>query len=132
VTQAADASLKRRELAEPVPGGGTPGTASATSALRDAAQGRGGADPHDGAGDHARLGRRLDLPARGRPHPRRCEEDATIASSLADLGKGQEFGNVATNGAPERAVLRLLSRDGDATTSDSAGTVSSVSGAAMV
>jgi DNA topoisomerase IB len=39
----------------------------------------------------------------------RYEEGATIASSLADLGKGQEFGEVATNGAAERAVLRLLS-----------------------
>jgi DNA topoisomerase IB len=37
------------------------------------------------------------------------EEGATIASSLADLGKGQEFGDVATNGAAERALLRLLS-----------------------
>jgi hypothetical protein len=39
----------------------------------------------------------------------RYEEGATIASSLADLGKGQEFGDVTTNGAAERAVLRLLS-----------------------
>ena len=39
----------------------------------------------------------------------RYEEGATIASSLADLGKGQEFGDVATNGAAERAMLRLLS-----------------------
>jgi DNA topoisomerase IB len=39
----------------------------------------------------------------------RYEQGATIASSLADLGKGQQFGDVATNGAAERAVLRLLS-----------------------
>jgi DNA topoisomerase IB len=38
----------------------------------------------------------------------RYEEGATIASSLADLGKGQEFGDVATKGHAERAVLALL------------------------
>jgi DNA topoisomerase-1 len=38
----------------------------------------------------------------------RYEEGITIASSLADLGKGQEFGDVATKGSAERAVLRLL------------------------
>jgi DNA topoisomerase IB len=36
------------------------------------------------------------------------EEGSTIASSLADLGKGQEFGDVATKGHAERAVLELL------------------------
>jgi DNA topoisomerase IB len=39
----------------------------------------------------------------------RCEEGATIASSLADLGQGQEFGDVATKGRAEQAVLALLS-----------------------
>jgi DNA topoisomerase IB len=38
----------------------------------------------------------------------RYEEGVTIASSLADLGKGQEFGDVATKGHAERAVLELL------------------------
>jgi DNA topoisomerase IB len=38
----------------------------------------------------------------------RYEEGATIASSLADLGKGQEFGDVATKGHAERAVLALV------------------------
>jgi DNA topoisomerase IB len=38
----------------------------------------------------------------------RYEEGLTIASSLADLGKGQEFGDVATKGHAERAVLELL------------------------
>ncbi len=37
------------------------------------------------------------------------EEGITIASSLADLGKGQEFGDVATKGHAERAVLKMLS-----------------------
>jgi DNA topoisomerase IB len=41
----------------------------------------------------------------------RYEEGITIASSLADLGKGQEFGDVATKGHAERAVLKLLSAD---------------------
>jgi DNA topoisomerase IB len=36
------------------------------------------------------------------------EEGSTIASSLADLGQGQEFGDVATKGHAERAVLKLL------------------------
>jgi DNA topoisomerase IB len=39
----------------------------------------------------------------------RYEEGITIASSLADLGKGQEFGDVATKGHAEQAVLKLLS-----------------------
>jgi len=38
----------------------------------------------------------------------RYEEGITIASVLADLGKGQEFGDVATKGSAERAVLKLL------------------------
>jgi DNA topoisomerase IB len=38
----------------------------------------------------------------------RYEEGATIAGSLADLGKGQEFGDVATKGRTEQAVLKLL------------------------
>jgi DNA topoisomerase IB len=38
----------------------------------------------------------------------RYEEGVTIASSLADLGKGQEFGDMATKGHAERAVLALL------------------------
>jgi DNA topoisomerase IB len=37
------------------------------------------------------------------------EAGVTIASSLADLGKDQEFGDVATKGHAERAVLTLLS-----------------------
>jgi DNA topoisomerase I len=36
------------------------------------------------------------------------EEGATIAPALADLGKGQEFGDAATHGRAERAVLDLL------------------------
>jgi fermentation-respiration switch protein FrsA (DUF1100 family) len=39
----------------------------------------------------------------------RYEEGATIASSLADLGKEQELGDVATKGRAEQAVLALLS-----------------------
>jgi DNA topoisomerase IB len=38
----------------------------------------------------------------------RYEEGVTIAGSLADLGKGQEFGDAATHGRAERAVLDLL------------------------
>ena len=39
-----------------------------------------------------------------------CYEDgSTIASSLADLGQGQEFGDVATKGPAEHALLKLLS-----------------------
>jgi DNA topoisomerase IB len=38
----------------------------------------------------------------------RYEKGATIAGSLADLGKGQEFGDVATGGRAEQAVLNLL------------------------
>jgi DNA topoisomerase IB len=36
------------------------------------------------------------------------EEGATIAAALADLGKGRDFGDVATKGHAERAVLALL------------------------
>jgi DNA topoisomerase-1 len=39
----------------------------------------------------------------------RYEDGITIASSLADLGKGREFGDVATKGHAEQAPLRLLS-----------------------
>ena len=39
----------------------------------------------------------------------RYEEGVTIASALPDLGKGQEFGDAATHGRAERAVLKLLS-----------------------
>jgi len=38
----------------------------------------------------------------------RYEEGDTIASALADLGKGQGFGDAATHGRAERAVLDLL------------------------
>ena len=40
------------------------------------------------------------------------EEGTTIAPMLADLGKGQEFGDVATNGHAERAVLKMLTGSG--------------------
>jgi DNA topoisomerase IB len=39
----------------------------------------------------------------------RYEDGITIASSLADLGKGREFGDVATTGHAEQALLKLLS-----------------------
>jgi DNA topoisomerase IB len=40
------------------------------------------------------------------------EEGVTIAPALANLGKGQEFGDIAAKGHAERAVLKLLtSRD---------------------
>ena len=39
----------------------------------------------------------------------RYEDGITIASSLADLGQGQEFGDVATKGKAEQALLKLLS-----------------------
>jgi len=38
----------------------------------------------------------------------RYEEGVTIARALPDLGKGQEFGDPATHGRAERAVLNLL------------------------
>jgi DNA topoisomerase IB len=38
----------------------------------------------------------------------RYEKGVTIASALPDLGKGQEFGDAATHGRAERAVLGLL------------------------
>jgi DNA topoisomerase IB len=37
------------------------------------------------------------------------EQGITIAPILADLGKGQEFGDVATKGTAERAVLKMIS-----------------------
>ena len=40
----------------------------------------------------------------------RYEEGATIAGSLTDLGKGREFGDVATKGRAEQAVLKLLTK----------------------
>jgi DNA topoisomerase IB len=40
------------------------------------------------------------------------DEGTTIAPMLADLGKGQEFGDVATNGLAERAVLKMLTGSG--------------------
>ena len=36
------------------------------------------------------------------------EKGVTIAPALADLGKGREFGDVATQGHAERAVLKLI------------------------
>jgi hypothetical protein len=36
------------------------------------------------------------------------EKGMTIAPALADLGKGREFGDVATRGHAERAVLKLI------------------------
>jgi hypothetical protein len=41
----------------------------------------------------------MDLPRSRRPHP---------GGALPDLGKGQEFGDAATHGRAERAVLDLL------------------------
>jgi DNA topoisomerase IB len=38
----------------------------------------------------------------------RYEKGVTIAAALPDLGKGQEFGDAATHGRAERAVLDLL------------------------
>ena len=38
----------------------------------------------------------------------RYEKGDTIAAALPDLGKGQEFGDAATHGRAERAVLDLL------------------------
>jgi DNA topoisomerase IB len=42
------------------------------------------------------------------------EEGITIAPTLASLGKGQEFGDVATKGHAERAVLKLITSHGAA------------------
>ena len=36
------------------------------------------------------------------------EQGITIASALSDLGKDSGFGEIATEGAAERAVLKLL------------------------
>ena len=50
-------------------------------------------------------GRRdLSIPA----HGSRRKESVTIARALADLGKGRAFGEVATEGDAERAVLKLI------------------------
>jgi DNA topoisomerase IB len=49
----------------------------------------------------------------------RYEEGATIAGALADLGKGQEFGDVATKGRAEQAVLKLLTASAPGTASTS-------------
>ena len=38
------------------------------------------------------------------------ERGITIAPTLTELGQGQEFGDVATNGHAERAVLKLLTK----------------------
>jgi DNA topoisomerase IB len=38
----------------------------------------------------------------------RYEQGRTIASALGDLGKDSDFGDLATRGRAERAVLRLL------------------------
>jgi DNA topoisomerase IB len=38
------------------------------------------------------------------------ERGVTIAPMLAELGQGQEFGDVATNGQAEQAVLKLLTK----------------------
>jgi DNA topoisomerase IB len=42
------------------------------------------------------------------------EEGTTIAPALERLGKGQEFGDVATKGHAERAVLKLITSPGAA------------------
>ena len=39
------------------------------------------------------------------------ERGITIAPTLTELGKGQEFGDVATNGHAEQAVLKLLTEN---------------------
>jgi hypothetical protein len=40
----------------------------------------------------------------------RYEQDKTIASLRGDLGASSDFGQLATKGRAERAVLRLLAR----------------------
>jgi DNA topoisomerase IB len=42
----------------------------------------------------------------------RYQHGKTIARALGDLGKQSEFGELATQGAAERAVLRLLTKGG--------------------
>ncbi|HEX6452110.1 MAG TPA: hypothetical protein VF060_21945 [Trebonia sp.] len=42
-------------------------------------------------------------------------EGITIAPALGDLGKGREFGDAATEGHAERAVLDLISSGRDST-----------------
>jgi hypothetical protein len=44
------------------------------------------------------------------------EQGIAIAPVLADLGKGQEFGDAATHGRAERAVLDLLTSGNPAAT----------------
>jgi DNA topoisomerase IB len=41
------------------------------------------------------------------------EKGVTIAPALADLGRGREFGDVATRGHAERAVLKLITEPSD-------------------
>ena len=41
----------------------------------------------------------------------RYEQGHTIAAVLGDLGKDSDFGDLATRGRAERAVLRLLADD---------------------
>ena len=40
------------------------------------------------------------------------ESDITIAPVLRDLGRNSEFGDLATRGAAERAVVRMLTGHG--------------------
>ena len=40
------------------------------------------------------------------------ESGITIAPALRDLGRNSEFGDLATRGAAERAVVRMLTRHG--------------------
>jgi len=40
------------------------------------------------------------------------ESDITIAPALRDLGRNSEFGDLATRGAAERAVVRMLTSHG--------------------
>jgi DNA topoisomerase IB len=42
------------------------------------------------------------------------EQGITIAPALPDLGKGRDFGDVATKGHAERAVLRLITEHREA------------------
>jgi hypothetical protein len=41
------------------------------------------------------------------------ENGRTIASALGDLGNGSDFGDLATRGRAEKAVVKLLERQGD-------------------
>jgi DNA topoisomerase I len=40
------------------------------------------------------------------------ESGITIAPALRDLGRNSEFGDLATRGAAERAVVHMLTRQG--------------------